>query len=220
MSAKKEDKKAAAKPEASAEGVEGEAPAKKKLSGKQLILFIVAPAVVVLGGGGAAAFLLLGKKAEPAVAEGGKDAHGKEAKKGDKGDKDKGEKKEAKKGGDKEGEAKDGEGAVAIKEGPNGEAFYTLPDVVVNIATTDGKPAYLRLKLSLQTADVETAEAIQPSMPVILDQYTAFLREMRMEDIAGSAGSTRLRLELLKRVNLAVAPTVVQAVLVEEMLVQ
>jgi flagellar protein FliL len=215
MSAKKEDKK---KPEPAAEGAEGEAPAKKKLAGKQLILFIVLPAILVLGGGGAAAFFLLGKKPEPAVAEGGKDAHGKGDKKDEKKEAKKGDKEEGKKGEGKEG--KEGEATVAIKEGPNGEAFYTLPDVVVNIATTDGKPAYLRLKLSLQTADVETAETIAPAMPVILDQYTAFLRELRMEDIAGSAGSTRLRLELLKRVNLAVAPAIVQAVLVEEMLVQ
>jgi flagellar FliL protein len=41
-----------------------------------------------------------------------------------------------------------------------------------------------------------------------------------MEDIAGSAGYSRLQLELLKRVNLAIAPAQVDAVLIEEMLVQ
>ena len=52
-----------AKPEAAAEGEggEGEAPVKKKLSGKTLILFIVLPAVLVLGGGGAAAYMLFFK---------------------------------------------------------------------------------------------------------------------------------------------------------------
>ena len=42
-----------------AEGAEG-APAKKKMAGKTLILFIILPAVLVLGGGGAAAMMLLG----------------------------------------------------------------------------------------------------------------------------------------------------------------
>jgi len=52
----------APKPDAAnenAEGAEGEAPAKKKMSGKKLVLFFILPAVLVLGGGGAAAYLLL-----------------------------------------------------------------------------------------------------------------------------------------------------------------
>ncbi len=52
------------RPPPPAEGEEGEAgegKAKKKLSGKTLILFIVLPAVLVLGGGGAAAYMLFFK---------------------------------------------------------------------------------------------------------------------------------------------------------------
>ena len=58
---------------AGAEGAEG-APAKKKMAGKTLILFIVLPAVLVLGGGGAAAMMLLGgggAAAAPAAAAAG-----------------------------------------------------------------------------------------------------------------------------------------------------
>src|SRR5690606_16818823 len=43
------------------EGAEGEVPAKKKMSGKKLVLFIILPAVLILGGGGAAAYMLLFK---------------------------------------------------------------------------------------------------------------------------------------------------------------
>jgi flagellar protein FliL len=96
----------------------------------------------------------------------------------------------------------------------------TMPPITVNITTADSRPAYLKLKLTLQAKDMETAEAIEPLMPRIMDQYTGFLRELRMEDLAGSAGYARLQSELLKRVNLAVAPAQIDAVLIEEMLVQ
>ena len=46
------------------------------------------------------------------------------------------------------------------------------------------------------------------------------LREMRVEDLSGSAGIYRLREELLDRVNVAARPVVVNDVLFREMLVQ
>lgn len=191
---------------ASGEGA-GEAIGKKKLSGKQLVLFVVLPALVVLGGGVATYFLML-KKPEAAQA-GGADAAKVEKKK---------DKKDAKKA-DKGGEKKGGDGELKTSEGPNGEGFLTMADILVNIATADNRPAFLKLRLTLQAKDMETIEAIEPLMPRILDQYTGFLRELRMEDVAGSAGYARIQLELLKRVNLAVAPAQVDAVLIEEMLV-
>lgn len=211
-------KKEKAPPAPAAEGAEGEAaPAKKKMAGKQLILFIVLPAVLLLGGGGAAAYFLVFAKKPPA-AEGTEHAAKDGEDKGKKDEKKKDDKKKDKKA-DKGGEKKDDEGGMKMAEGPNGEAFLTLPDILVNVATADSRPAFLKLRLTLQVKDAETAEAISPALPRILDQYTGFLREMRMEDVAGSAGYARLQLELLKRVNLAVAPAQVDAVLVEEMLV-
>jgi flagellar protein FliL len=181
---------------------------KKKMAGKQLVLFIVLPAILLLGGGGAAAYFLIFKK--PPTAE--------QAAELAKSEKKVKEKKEAKKG-DKKGEKKGDDGGVKTSEGPNGEGFLTMSDIVVNISTGDGRPAYLKLKLTLQAKDMETIEAIKPLLPRIMDQYNGFLRELRMEDVAGSAGYARIQMELLKRVNLAVAPAQIDAVLIEEMLV-
>jgi flagellar FliL protein len=192
-----------------AEGAEDSG--KKKLAGKQLVLFIILPAVLLLGGGGAALYFFVFNK-PPAAEDAAKEKEGKAEKKS-------AEKKEAKKE-DKGGEKKDEEGGATISEGPNGEGFLTLPIIVTNISTPDSKPAYLKLKLTLQGKDLETIEAVQPMLPRVLDQYNGFLRELRMEDVAGSAGYTRLQLELLKRVNLAAAPAQIDAVLIEEMLVQ
>ena len=64
------------------------------------------------------------------------------------------------------------------------------------------------------------AEHLQAEMPRMQDMFQGFLRELRPEDLAGSSGSHQLRMEILRRVNLIAAPGQVDAVLIEEMLVQ
>jgi flagellar FliL protein len=195
------------------ETVDGEgAPAKKKLP----LLFIVIPAaLVVLGGGGGAAFLLMQPKSAAAEEGGGHGAekaekkgggHGAEKKSGGHG------------GGGAEGEANPALGTIA--EGPDGVTFYTMPDMVMNIQADSGRPTYLKLKLTLEMQDAELAAHLQEEMPRMKDMFQSFLRELRPEDLAGSSGSFQLRAEILRRVNLIAAPGKVDAVLIEEMLVQ
>lgn len=209
---KKGDKGGDANLPAVAEGetAEGEAPAKKKIP----LLFIIIPvALVVLGGGGAAAMMLM--KPKPAEAEAGD--HGKAEKKG--GDHGKADKKGG--GGHGGGAAAEGDPALGkISEGPDGVVFYTLPDMVVNIQSADGRPTFLKLKLTLEMHDHDLATQLQGQSPRMQDMFQGFLRELRPEDLAGSAGSYQLRTEILRRVNLIAAPAKVDAVLIEEMLVQ
>jgi flagellar FliL protein len=204
--AKKPEKEAPA-PEGE-EGVEGEAPAKKK---PPILIIAIAAGVLVLGGGGAAAFFLM--KPKPAAEHGEKAGeHGKEKKK----DKKKEEKKEGEHGA---AGAEGGAGAPVIKEGPDGVVFYTLPDIVVNMQTADGKSTFLKLKLTFELPDEETAEVLTPNLPRLQDRFQTFLRELRPEDLNGSQGTYQLRVELLRRVNLVAAPSKVNAVLIEEMLI-
>ena len=199
---KPKDAKEAEAPE-DAEGVEGAAPAKKKLPLKMLMI-VGAAALVVLGGGGTAAFVFLKPKPEAA---GEKGEHGKEKKKD--------KKKEEKGHGGKEGE----KGAAVVREGPDGVVFYTLPDVVVNMQTADGRPTYLKLKLTLELPDEGSAETLEPNLPRLQDMFQGFLRELRPEDLSGSQGSYQLRMEILRRVNLVIGPSKANAVLIEEMLI-
>ncbi len=193
---------------AGAEGGDGAAPTKKKLP----LLFIAVPAALgVLGGGGGAACFLM--QPRPASAEA--DGHG-AGKKDDHG-------KRAEKKGGGHGAAADGPADASlgvIAEGPDGVTFFTLPDMVVNIQAPDGRPTFLKLKLTLETRDAHVAEQLQAEMPRMQDMFQGFLRELRPEDLAGSAGSFQLRAEILRRVNLIAAPGRVDAVLIEEMLVQ
>jgi flagellar FliL protein len=181
------------------EGEEGEPKPKKKLAGKKLVLFIILPAILVLGAGGGAAFMLMRGGGPPEAHASGADAHGKAKAKG------------------KAGEPN--EYGVIVTEG-EGVVFVALPDMLVNISAADGRPAYLKLKLTLEAPDAAAVAALEPQLPRITDQFNAFLREMRTEDLSGSAGAYRLRLELLRRVNLVIAPKRINAVLIEEMLVQ
>ncbi len=106
-----------------------------------------------------------------------------------------------------------------VADGPNGVVYYTLPDLVVNMQTADGRPSFLKLKLTLELPDHDTADALDPNLPRLQDMFQVFLRELRPEDLAGSEGGYQLRMEILRRVNLVIAPSKANAVLIEEMLV-
>lgn len=197
----KKEKTASPEPE----GEEGEvaADAPKKKFPPKMMLIAGAGALVVLGGGGAGAMMLLGGK---------KDAHAESKASGIR-IKTAGKAAE----GDKKGEDK---GAATISEGPDGVAFYTLPDLVVNIQSTESRPTFLKLKLAFEVADQATVDALEPNRPRLTDMFTGFLRELRPEDLAGSQGSWQLRQEIARRVNLIIAPAKIRAVLIQEMLVQ
>ena len=66
----------------------------------------------------------------------------------------------------------------------------------------------------------EEKTGIQALMPRIVDQFQGYLRELRIDDLKGSAGVLRLKEELLRRVNVAAAPYRVRDVLLKEMIVQ
>jgi flagellar protein FliL len=57
-------------------------------------------------------------------------------------------------------------------------------------------------------------------LPRVLDAFQTYLREMRTTDLEGSAGLYRLRDELTRRVNVAIAPSRINAVLFKEIIVQ
>lgn len=98
--------------------------------------------------------------------------------------------------------------------------FYDLQEMLVNINTGGRKTVYLKIRVSLELENGDDITKIEEMMPRIVDNFQIYLRELRVEDLKGSAGMYRLREELLKRVNVAVAPAKVNDVLFKEMLVQ
>ena len=173
------------------EGEEGAEDGKKKGMNKKLLLVIIPLLLLTIGGGLYFSGIIGGGSDVEHAAEDGEHAEG-------------------------EGEHGDDAG----EHGPNpNAAFYALPDLIVNLSSGSGS-RYLKLKVQLELENEADLAAIEAVTPRVIDQFQTYLREMRVEDLRGSAGIYRLRQELLYRVNIAAHPVKVDDVLFQEMLIQ
>lgn len=97
--------------------------------------------------------------------------------------------------------------------------FYDLPDFLVNLSGP-APQHFLKMKVALQVTDKEAAARLEKELPRVLDSFQIFLRELRTEDLDGSAGMLRVKEELMRRINLAVQPPIVTDILFKEVIVQ
>jgi flagellar FliL protein len=99
--------------------------------------------------------------------------------------------------------------------------FLEVPDMLINLVGSPGERVqYLKVKVVLEVKEEKQVEAIKPTMPRVTDIFQTYLRELRPADLTGSAGLFRLKEELTRRVNAAISPTQVNAVLFKEIVVQ
>ena len=99
--------------------------------------------------------------------------------------------------------------------------FVDVPEMLVNMVGAPGERVqYLKVKVVLELKEDKQVEAIKPTMPRVIDLFQTYLRELRPVDLNGSAGLFRLKEELTRRVNVAIAPNAVNAVLFKEIVVQ
>lgn len=99
-------------------------------------------------------------------------------------------------------------------------SFYDLGDMIVNLSGEGRRPAMLKIKMSIELDDEKDKLIMDQIKPRVMDNFQVYLRELRVEDLKGSAGIYRLREELLLRVAEAAHPAKVRDVLITEMLVQ
>ena len=111
------------------------------------------------------------------------------------------------------------EAATAEAE-KNKPVYFPLGDLLVNLSGEGKHPNFLKVKISLELADEKDVPLMEAIKPRIIDNFQVYLRELRIEDLRGSAGMYRLREELLMRVTEAAQPVRVRDVLFQEMLVQ
>ena len=204
-----------------------EAPKKKKLSGKALVLFVALPLLLIGGGGGAAFMLMSGGDDTANSEEAGKGGSDKQAASEDSGhgedEQDEGHGEEGKDGGHdaaKGGEELPPEEIGRVNYAASDLIFYELPDMIVNLNTSGNQPRFLKIRVALEFGDRKIVSKIRRDMPRIIDHFQVYLRELRREDLRGSAGMYRLKEELMIRVNQTVQPSRVRDVLFREMLVQ
>jgi flagellar protein FliL len=110
--------------------------------------------------------------------------------------------------------------AEDVSAQPESVAFYVLPEILVSINAGERRSIFLKVKMSLEIADEGDKPRIDRMLPRIIDHCHVYLRELRPEELQGSAGSARLREELLRRISAAVAPVTVRDVLFNELFVQ
>ncbi len=114
------------------------------------------------------------------------------------------------------------EGVAEVEkvEPPPKTTIYAMPDVLVNLNTPpNARGAFVKLTSTVEIVEADVP-AYEESLPRVLDTLITYLRELRPEDLRGSAGLTRLREELLARIKVSAAPARVNDVLFREILVQ
>ena len=109
------------------------------------------------------------------------------------------------------GEAKE----EVVAEAP--ETFVDVPAIQVSLRASDGSSRFLKLHVMLVPGD-RTAEEITPRLPLLIDRFQPFLRELRPEDMSGSAATFRIKEELLIRANQALGPGAVRDVLIQDLM--
>ena len=169
-----------------------EAAPKKKGGKKKLIIFIAAPVLLILIVMGVAVFLGIGPF-----------------------------------GSDEEPEKQEGEETEEVSKVEAPPSFFELPEMRVNLNTDSNTLTYLKVKVSLEIAGGQLPEVmdeqkakLESLMPRVVDNLQVYMRELRLEDINGSAGIFRLKQELLARVNRAVQPIEVRDILFSEFVIE
>ena len=106
-------------------------------------------------------------------------------------------------------------------EGPLPPPSYVdVPEMVANLNSGTHRASYVKLVVRVEVPRPDDVAKVKAAMPRLLDIMQTYLREMRPEELRGSAGTYRLREELLARANVAVAPAKVSDVLFTQMIIQ
>ncbi len=102
--------------------------------------------------------------------------------------------------GHKAGAVKGGRPEIAPAAPP---VYVDVPEIVANLNVPGKRPSYLKLHAKLELSARSDEAAVSAAMPRIQDLFQTYLREMRPEELRGSAGSYRLREELIGRATIA-----------------
>lgn len=103
---------------------------------------------------------------------------------------------------------------------PSPPVTFDLDEFLVNLDTPGKQARFLKMTIALELPSEEEKEAIKPYVPRIRDTFQLYLRELREDDVKGSAALYRLREELMLRLSKVVYPIKVNDILFKEILTQ
>jgi flagellar FliL protein len=98
--------------------------------------------------------------------------------------------------------------------------YVDVPEFVANLNNAGKRQSYVKMTIRIEVRGDKDADTIRTDMPRVQDVVQTYLREMRPEELRGSAGVYRLREELLARANAAVSPARISDILFTQMLIQ
>ena len=98
-----------------------------------------------------------------------------------------------------------GADTAAVPARPHPPVFMDMPEIIANLNTDGRRASYIKLRSKLELSRAEDVKVVEAMLPRLLDLFTTYLREMRPEELRGSAGTYRLREELMARANIALA---------------
>lgn len=128
-------------------------------------------------------------------------------------------------GGKTDAEAADsGHAGAAEDSGGHDEGgadkFVDVPAMVVNLRSADGGSHFIKLHFMLVPGPKTTPDGLKDKLPLLLDAYQPFLRELRPEDLAGSAAVFRIKEEMLVRATGTLGAGQVKDVLIQDLIQQ
>ena len=104
--------------------------------------------------------------------------------------------------------------------GTDSSSYIEVPPIIVNLRSGDGQPRFLRLRFIIVAADAGQVNRINDRLPVVLDALQPFLRELRPDDLNGSAAVFRIKEAILARATQALGTGTVRDVLIQDLVQQ
>lgn len=114
------------------------------------------------------------------------------------------------------------QGAPDTEESASADAqtFVDVPPMVVNLRSADGSARFIKLHFMLVPGPKGDPETLKKDLPLLLDAYQPFLRELRPDDLAGSAAVFRIKEEMLLRATDTLGAGQVKDVLIQDLIQQ
>jgi flagellar FliL protein len=113
-----------------------------------------------------------------------------------------------------------GEPDVAAPQTAAADAYVEAPAMLVNLHSADGQARFLKLRFIIVAADAARAETIKAKLPMVLDALQPFLRELRPEDLNGSAAIFRVKEEMMVRAVAIFGTGAVRDILIQDLVQQ
>ncbi|MEQ1931756.1 MAG: flagellar basal body-associated FliL family protein [Parvularculaceae bacterium] len=109
---------------------------------------------------------------------------------------------------------------AALSAPAKGGGSLALPEFLVDLAPdAAGRAAYMRLAVSIE-ADAAAASVIERRLSEIRERIAFLLRGLSADDLKGEEGMRLLKSEILRRVNLVIAPETAGEAVITDIIVQ